>query len=120
MKPCEVVVYKGEKVVIVDVSDSAPEEQVAYYAHAHEIIAQFPPKSALILTIGTNARFNQDSAAAIKEFAIQNTPYVKASAAIGAEGLREITRISIERRTERNVRAFNTYTEAMDWLVSQK
>lgn len=86
---------------------------------AHQIIRLFPPKSALILTDATNARYNQASAAAIKEFAVQNTPYVKASASVGIEGLRELLRGAIERRVERSINAFETRTEAMDWLVSQ-
>lgn len=120
MKPCEVMIYKGEKIVVNDISDSSPEEAIAYYAHAHEIIAQFPPKSALLLTDTTNARFNQESVAALREFAIQNTPYVKASAFLGAEGIRDITRISAERVTERSIVAFKTRAEALEWLIDQK
>lgn len=119
MKPCEVVTYKGKQIVIVDISNSTPEEAIAYFPEAHKIIAQFPPHSALILTDATKARYSLESATAIKEFAVQNTPYVKASASVGIEGLREILRVSIERRAERSINAFDSRAEAMDWLVSQ-
>lgn len=119
MKPCEVVIYKGREIVIVDISNTTAEQAIAYFPQAHQIIAQFPPHSALVLTDSTNATGNKESIAAIKEFAVQNSPYIKASATVGAVGYRELIRGTIERQTERSIVAFETRTEAMDWLISQ-
>jgi hypothetical protein len=84
MKPCEKVIYKGKTVVVVDISYSKPDEAIAYLNEAHKIIAQLPPKSALILTDASEAIFNGASQKAINQFATQNTPFVRASATVGS------------------------------------
>ena len=120
MKPCEVVTYHGKLIIIVDISNTTPEEAIAYFPHAQKIIAQFPPQSALILTDVINASYTKESVAALKEFAAANTPYVKASATVGSEGLREILLHTVERYTKRKIYACTTRDEALDWLTSQE
>lgn len=120
MKPCEVVIHQGKAVVIVDISDTTPQEAIDYFPQAAQIIATFPPQSALILTDSTNARFSQESVNALKAFAAGNTPYVKASATVGSEGLREILLHSVERHVSRKIDAFDSRAEALDWLVSRE
>ncbi len=119
MKPFEFIHYKGKSIAIVDISNTTPEEAIAYFQVAQPQIARLPLHSALILTDSTGARFTQESANAIKEFAVKNSPQVKASATVGAEGLREVLRISVERAADRTIKAFPTREEALDWLVDQ-
>ena len=119
MKPCEVINYKSKKIVVVDISSTSPEEAIAYFPHAQKIIAKHLPKSALVLTDATDARFSKESMEALKEFAAANTPYIKASASVGSEGLREIVLHSVERFTNRKINAFTSRQEALDWLASQ-
>ena len=120
MKPCEVITYRGKPVVIVDISNTNPEESIAYFPQAQRIIAGFPEKSALVLTDATNARYSIESANALKEFAARNTPYVKASATVGVEGMKEILRKSVEQINIRTINSFKTRLEAMEWLISQE
>jgi len=86
--------HKGKKIVVLDYSNTSPEEAIAFFADAHRRIATYPPKSALIFADATQARFNEASVAAIKEFAAKNTPYVKASASIGTPGLQGVIPVS--------------------------
>ncbi len=118
MKPFEKISYKGEQICVVHISNSAPKESISLIKEAQQRIARLPPESGLILTDVTDAVYNQEGAAAIKEFALHNTPYVKASAVVGADGLRSISLKSVALLTRREIKPFKTRDEALEWLVN--
>ena len=119
MKSYETIQYKGKQILTLNLMEITAEERIAFYQGVHKEIEQNPPKSVLILTDASNIRFTVESAAALKEFATKNTPYVKASAVVGTEGLKEVIRIAIERATLRDIKPFTSRQEALDWLVEQ-
>ena len=120
MKSYDEVIHNGKNIVIVDLSNTTPEQAIVIMREAQEKIAQMPPHSVLILTDVTNARYNAESLDAIKGFAAKNSPFIKASAAVGSEGLRAVVRPGVERAAGRKITAFATREEAMDWLASQE
>ncbi len=117
MKPFEIITYRGKQIALLDITNSQPEEQIAYYQNTQPIIASYPPHSLLVLADASNVRFNAESNAAIQEFAIKNTPYVKASAVVGAEGLRYLVWKAVEQAAARHIKPFETRQEALDWLA---
>ena len=121
MKRCDKINHKGKMIVLVDLSNTKPDEVVAILSDAHKIIAQMPPKSVLILTDATNSTYNTGSLEAVKEFAVTNTPYIRASATIGQEdALRRLSLNStVVKAAGRNIVSFHSREEALDWLVSQ-
>lgn len=118
MKPFEKIVHKGKQICVVDISDSKPEEAVVYLKNAQKEIASLPPKSALVITDATNAVYNKESSAAMKEFVQKNTPYIRASAVIGADGLRSILLKTIAMITKRDIKPCKTREEAKEWLAT--
>jgi hypothetical protein len=118
MASCQTSVHKGKSVVIVDLSNSQPEEFSPVLDEAHKIIASMAPKSALILTDGTNAVYNTNSSNLMKDFSSKNTPFVKASAVVGADGMRKILVTAVAALTKREIRTFDKREEALDWLVN--
>ncbi len=119
MKPFEVVDYKGKRIAVLDISNSKPAEAVAAYKGAQQKIMAMPKNSVLILTDASNAVYNKDSADATKEFVAKNTPFVKASAVVGADGMREMVKNTASVQSHRKIESFKTQKEAMDWLVAQ-
>ena len=119
MKPFETISYKEKTIVIVDISNTKPGEAIIALREAQEQISKLPPKSALILTDATNAVYNGASSAAMKEFASKNTPFVKASAVVGADSFRAILLEAIRLLTRRDIKACETREEAMEWLVKR-
>jgi hypothetical protein len=119
MKPFESISYKGKTIIIVDISNTKPNEAIVALQEAQQEIAKLPPKSALILTDATNAIYNKASSAAMKEFAAKNTPFVKASAVVGADGIRAILLEAVRLLTRREIKACESREEAMEWLVSK-
>ncbi len=114
------VSYKGKRIGIVDFGYTTPAEAIAVMVEAQAQIRKMPPKSALILTDATHAVYNKASAAALKEFSRGNTPYVKASAVVGVEGVLWILMQAVIRVTGRHYQLCKTRTEAMEWLISRQ
>jgi hypothetical protein len=119
MKAFEMIPYKGKSLAMVDLSNANTEELVAALQDAHKKISKMPANSVLILTDGTNAAYNKDTGAAIKEFVAKNTPFIKASAVVGIEGMKAVLQTAVSIQNHREIAAFPTRKEAMDWLVSK-
>lgn len=108
----------GKTVVLVDLSSCQPEEALKQVLPtAKTMIAQSPPKSALILTDVSNSSYTKEVAEALKAWSKGNTPYVKASAVVGADGLRSILLGTVKILTGREIKACKSREEAMTWLV---
>ena len=118
MTPFQIIAHNGRQIVIVDLSKTDPEQQLAALPEAQKRIASLPQKSVLLLTDVTNARYNTASAAAMKEWASKNTPFLKASAVVGAAGMLSIVLGTIRLITGRDIKSFDTRLEAMDWLIT--
>jgi hypothetical protein len=114
----EIINHCNKDIVIVDLSNACCEEIISRLQHAQQEIAKLPPKSVLILTNAANTVYNTQTSNAIKEFTARNSPYVKASAVIGADGLRGVLLKTVAMLTKREIKPFDTQLEAMDWLVS--
>ena len=119
MATYKVIEHKGKKIHIVDIANTKPEEAIVLLADSQKKIAALPPKSALIITDATNAVYNNDSAAAIRDFAKKNTPFVRASAVVGADGLRTVLMKAVAIFTKRDIKACKSHDEAMEWLISR-
>jgi hypothetical protein len=118
MERVKQISFKGKNIIVVDISNCLPEESVAALPSAEALIAKQPSKSALVMTDVKGAKYNKDVAEAIKSFVSHNTPYVKASAVVGAEGAANILLQTLIFITRRELKAVATREEALDWLVT--
>ena len=119
MERVQTLVHKGQEVVIVDLSHSAPEETLKTLPVAAELVRSKPPKSQLILTDVSDATYNKAVADGIKEFVQGNSPYVKASAVVGADGVRLVLLQTVIFLSRRDLRAFPSREEALTFLTSK-
>ena len=117
MNGFEMVKHKGKDIVIVDLSDTCCEDTISRLQHAQDEIAKLPQQSVLILTNASNTVYNTRTSNAIKEFTSKNSPYVKASAVIGADGLRGVLLKTVAMLSKREIKPFDSQQEAMDWLA---
>jgi hypothetical protein len=118
MSKVEVLTHKGKSIIYINLSKCAPEDSVAALNEARTIIAKQPPKSALVLTNVTEAIYNKDVASAIKDFVSSNTPFMKASAIVGADGVRQVLLSTVTFITRREIKQHQTIQEAKDWLAT--
>ena len=119
MPRLELVTHNGKEIAIIDLSNSMPQEAIAFLAACQKELARRPPKSVLALTDATNAIFDKESARAMMEFVAKNTPLIKASAVLGADSLRLVLLNTITAETGRDIKAFQTREEALDWLAGR-
>jgi hypothetical protein len=112
--------YKNRKILLEDFSNITDEnELIALMKEAVGVVHSQPKGSALVVVDMTNARFGPKVSQESKEASKSNTPYIRASALVGIKGVAEIVVNSISRFTGRELRAFATREEAMEWLIKQ-
>lgn len=118
MATSECILFHGKEIIFLDISNCSSAEIVAELDVAAKKIASKPEKSVLILTDSTNGDYSSETANAMTNFSKNNTPYVKGSAVIGADPMRKILVTVVRMATKRDIRTFDSKTEALNWLVS--
>jgi hypothetical protein len=77
--------------------------------------------SVLALAVFTGSRFSASVFSALKELAVHNKPYVKASALVGLSSLQQgVFLKGIERTADRTFGLFDSVEAAMDWLAERR
>lgn len=120
MERVRYVTHKGARILEVDISYTrSVEENIDALHQATKLVGAWPPKSLLILTNVTKAHFNLKGVEEIKRFSAFNTPFVKASAVLGVDGIYRIIYEAIIKLTGRDIVCFDTEEQALDWLATQ-
>jgi len=120
MSRISVVTHKGKPVLVQDFSGlRAGIEFQESIAEAKRFMAGQPPKSVLSVFDATGTVYNVETLAAMKDFAKHNEPYVKASAVVGVEGIKNIALVAVSRFSGRTFGSFKDRAAAMDWVVEQ-
>ena len=114
------IYHLGRNILLVDFHDmqvSQLEEVRAILQHARRLIDTQPPKSLLVIIDVTNAGYNSESNKLMVEFAEKNTPFIKASAVVGAVGIRKVVIDTLRLLIRRDLKTCVTLDEAKDWLA---
>ncbi len=113
--------YKGVRIVYQDCSYSKPNEILDLIERAKTMVVLQPKNSALVLINAKGASFNVAITKALREFAKENTPYVKCTAVYGVEGLQEVVFRGIITFTGRkNIVLVKTLDEGKEFLANYK
>jgi hypothetical protein len=108
--------FKGKPILRIDFSHLGTREALVAIAEAERVIASQPLGSTLTLTDVTDGNYNAQITKALKDYTAHNKPYVKAAAVVGATGLRKILVTTMATFTGRDIKAFDTIEEALEWL----
>jgi hypothetical protein len=77
--------------------------------------------SVLALAVFTGSRFSASVFSTIKELAVHNKPYIKASALVGLSSLQQgVFLKGIERTADRSFGLFDSVEQAKDWLADRQ
>ena len=118
MERVRFIEHNGQQVLLADYSGPATEEEgLAAIARCMRIAALQPPKSLLLVTDVTGAAFNSRLVQALKEQATHNGPYVRRAAVVGVSGLQKVIYQAVLRVAKRDIPAFATRQEALDWVT---
>lgn len=116
------IVHKNKPVISIDFSNfntSNMSDILKVTEEAKQTIRTHPPNSVLTLTNFDGMFFNKEILDLMIQYVADNKPYVKASAIIGAGGLRKIAVNSAEKFSMRDLHLFESAEEALDWLIAQ-
>jgi len=119
MDRVQFIQHKGKKILHLNFSECTPDEVLRVIEMAKAAIRTQSPGSVFTLTDVTNTAFNSKVSDAMKEFVIHNKPYVIAAAVVGVTGLKQIIYNAVMKFSGRKLTAFNSLSEAKDWLAAQ-
>jgi len=112
---------EGIRILLEDFSHLEPNEHfLDQLAVAKNIIHSQKENSVLALFDATGSRFNNEVLDEMKSFVNSNTPYIKAAAVVGIQGLLKIALQAITRFSGRSFKVCSSREEALDWLVTLK
>jgi hypothetical protein len=109
--------HKGKRILFVDFSNATPDQVLEAIDIARVTIKEEDKSSVLVLTDATNGRFDRRVTQALRDYASQNEPFVKASAIVGVSGMQKVILGALVMLTGRRFMLFDEMEKAKDWLV---
>mgnify|MGYP001766201937 CR=1 FL=1 len=120
MKRTQIIDFQGTKIFYMDFGNiSSVEEIVSTMNESKDYIRRQPLGSVIALTNIGGMHFNNTIRDLFADFIKSNKPYIKHSAVVGVDGLKQIVYNGVMKITGRNVKAFSNASIAKSWLVSQ-
>jgi hypothetical protein len=119
MRTPQIINYKNHAVVYLDFSNLRSTDEINdLIGKAIAEIRRRPLKSALTLTNIDGMYFNNTIFSVFSKYVRENSPYVKASAVVGMTGLISIMYNGFVKVTGREVKAFRSETDALEYLAN--
>ena len=119
MNKTKIINYKGQNIFFMDFSASKTQDDVAkVIEESIAYIQKQPIKSVVALTNMENIFFNNNVKNNFIQFLKGNKAHIKTSALYGMSGLARILFNGIMKITGREIRSFETKTEAKDFLIN--
>ena len=114
------VVHKGKQILLADMSHCMARDVEKVVLLVPSYVTSEPRGSVLLLADFTQAEFDRIAIDRLKESAVFDRPHLKRSAWVGVEALPKVFYEHIKNFSQRDLPAFKTREEAMDWLVSDE
>jgi hypothetical protein len=112
--------HQGKQILLVDISHCTPREVEKMSLLVPSYVTSEPRGSVLLLADFTGAQFDRVAIDRLKEGAVFDRPHLKRSAWVGIESLPKVFYQHIKNFSRRELPAFKTREEAMDWLVKER
>jgi hypothetical protein len=114
-----IIRHKEKQILFVDCSTCSAAEVEKIARLVPEIVTSQPRASVLALVDFTGAKFDEAAIRTMKESAVFDKPYIKASAWIGSEALSKMFYDQLTSFSGRDFPDFKTRLEALEWLVKE-
>jgi hypothetical protein len=109
--------HKGHAIYLIDFSHCEAKKILLLLDMVRADVARHAPGSVLTMADFTGAQVDKNVATRLKEVLVLDRPYVKRSAWVGTESMPHIFYEHSKNFSQRDIPAFKTREEAMDWLV---
>jgi hypothetical protein len=111
--------HQGKQILLVDVSHCSAQELTTIAQLVPSYVITEPLDSVLLLADFTGAIVDRAAFDRLKEGAVFDRPHLKRSAWVGIDSLPKIFYEHIKSFSRRDLPAFKTREEALDWLVRE-
>lgn len=112
--------HRGKRILLIDISH-CPADEVATIARlVPTYVTSEPRGSVLLLADFTGAEFDRIAIDRLKEGTVFDKPHLKRSAWVGIESLPKVFYEHIKSFSRRDLPAFKTREEALEWLVGEE
>lgn len=119
MRKPEVIEYKNHKILYLNFENlRRPNHIKSLEEFAMDYINQQKINSVLVLTNVSNMFFNNEIRNHFIKISIANSPYIKASAIYGLQGISKYMFNDFINKTGRNIQAFKSRKEGLQYLIS--
>jgi hypothetical protein len=115
-----IIEHKGKKILLADLSHCTAREVEKMALVVPTYVTSEPRGSVLLLADFTGAEFDRIAIERMKEGTVFDRPHLRRSAWVGIESLPKVFYEHIKNFSQRDLPAFKTREEAMDWLVSDE
>lgn len=122
MDRVRLLTHKGRSIIYSDFSLLGISKKDEFYEtikKSKELISKQLTGSALVITNVAKAGFDIEMVKDFKEYANQNTPYIKSSAIVGLSGMQKAILLTIKSLTKREFALFDTLDTALEWISGQ-
>ncbi|HEY1271932.1 MAG TPA: STAS/SEC14 domain-containing protein [Terriglobales bacterium] len=111
------ITHQGKQILLVDFSHCDAKQILRLLPEIQDIITAQPRSSVLALGDFTSAQITREVADSIKKTLVFDRPHVKHTALVGIEHVPKVLVESFKTFSRRELPAFATREEALDWLV---
>ena len=111
--------HNGHAIFLIDFSHCKEKEILLLLEQVRAIIARHAKGTLLTLGDFTDAEVDRAVATRLKEVLTLDRPYVKRSAFVGVESMPHVFYENAKTFSHRDIPAFRTREEAMEWLVAE-
>lgn len=111
------VSHRGKRILVIDISNGRGPEISQVICQAKPLIRGSDKSSVLTVTIVTDVNVKEVPMDELIDFVKANKPYVKAAAVVGVSQLAGAMLATTRILTGRQLKAFDSQQEALDWLV---
>lgn len=118
MERIQFIEVDGVRILRQDFSHLDAATLIPLLTESAKIVRSQPEDSILAVTLVHDIRLSREANAALKEYVSENRPYVKAGAVCGIGWLMPVM-FMFNSLTGRQIRAFDTEEEAIDWLLTR-
>lgn len=121
MERVRFITHRGHRILFMDYSELQDDQEIVrLIEQAKELVAQQPENSVLGLVYVRDANTSNVVKEAMKQGAVHNKPYIKATAVVGMSPMQRLVYEAVRLFSKReNFCAFDDLAPAKDWLLEQ-
>ncbi len=109
----------NKELVVVDCSNIFSDTELYETLNdGNKMIASKPEKSVHLITNLSGSKVNGEVGAAFKQYAANNTPYIKEAAVVGLDNMHKLIFSVIKTLARRNIQLCATMEEAVQYMES--